>query len=370
MRALSKVSVALFDQRWDGKADRTYLGICLPSTQTLLIFSLTRRQDAQKKYETLETTKLVEMPAISIAPIRATRPIVYDALIVKPGGEVCLLTHGFRQIHLQLEGKDRHLDLITVDNQQRKIVGVEHPTLSSITFVYSDMSKARTSIDLVPTDAATAQALQVLAQTLPAQNSFELHQAFLHIWSSRRLATSKGVEFDCFEAALALVFHLEGTIQQAPKSDTSKWQALSFSSSYSRFCSDPALIKLKMPSDKGVPTFVRQSRPPHNMLAPILYALHSMGEDMRIFPHRHESLLRLASLICRIALIIRPEWADYWKRLCPDAMHGWPSSSATGEHHPYGGYTFLLILCSYRAFRRSYTCMANRYVRTTIRANQ
>ena len=67
------------------------------------------------------------------------------------------------------------------------------------------------------------------------------------------------------------------------------------------------------------------------MLGPILYALHTMGEDMRLSPHRYEDLLRFASLICRIAIIIRPEWADYWKRLCPEAMAGWPSPAATGE---------------------------------------
>jgi anaphase-promoting complex subunit 1 len=32
-----------------------------------------------------------------------------------------------------------------------------------------------------------------------------------------------------------------------------------------------------------------------------------------------------------IGRIIRPEWADYWKRLCPSASSGWPSPSITSK---------------------------------------
>jgi anaphase-promoting complex subunit 1 len=40
--------------------------------------------------------------------------------------------------------------------------------------------------------------------------------------------------------------------------------------------------------------------------------------------------LRFAPVLCRIALAIRPEWADYWKRLVPDAISSWPSPITSG----------------------------------------
>ncbi|KAJ7050909.1 hypothetical protein C8F01DRAFT_1343574 [Mycena amicta] len=63
------------------------------------------------------------------------------------------------------------------------------------------------------------------------------------------------------------------------------------------------------------------------LLAPILYAMHSMAEDLRLRIDHYKDLCRLAPVICRIALVVRPEWADYWKHLCPDAMTGWPHPS-------------------------------------------
>jgi anaphase-promoting complex subunit 1 len=328
----------LFDQRWDGRSDRSFLGICLAASQTLLTFSLIRRRD-EKKYETVEVAILAELPAISIASMRATREKVWDAIIVKPDGRLALLTHGLRELPLQLDGKVRRADLMDVDSgsasnkAERKITAVEDATFSSVTLVYDDGLKMRTSIDLIPNDTTTSQVLQVLAQTLPPQYCFALHRAFLEIWSSRRFATSDGIEFGCFEAALAQVFNLRDVIvQPAPIRDLSRvWQALSQSSSHDRFTTDPALTRLKLPSQIEVSKPSRHTSTPHKMLAPILYALHTMGEDMRLAAHRYEDLLRLASLICRVALVIRPEWADYWKRLCPDAMSGWPTPATTGE---------------------------------------
>jgi anaphase-promoting complex subunit 1 len=335
--------VALFDQRWDGHNDRSFLGICLPASETLITFALKRRRD-EKKYETVEVSILGQLPAISITSMRATRDKVWDAIIVKPDGRLSLLTHGLRELPLQPEGRgDRH-DLMDIDGgavSGRKIIAVEDVIFSSITIVYDDGSKMRTSIDVIPSDITISQAFQVLAQTLPAQYCFSLHRAFLQIWSSRHFSMSDGVEFTCFEAALAQVFNLGDVIvQPAPARDLSHaWQALSHASSHDRFSADPALARLKLPSRTKTSKPSKHTSKPHQMLAPVLYALHTMGEDMRLAPHRYEDLLRLASLICRVALVIRPEWADYWKRLCPDAMKGWSSPVTTGEWNFRGAST-------------------------------
>ena len=313
------------------------MGICLPASEILLAISLKRRRE--DKFEIVEAEVLTQLPAISIASVRATRERVWDAIIVKPDGRLNLLVHGLRELPLQLDRKDRRGDLMDVDgglasiSTGRRISSVEDATFSSITLVYGDGSKMRTSIDLIPSDTTTAQGLQVLAQTLSGEYCFSLHRAFLEIWSSRRFATSDGAEFNCFEAALAHVFNLGDVIAQpAPIRDVSHaWQALSQSPSHNRFTTDPALARLKLPAYVEMPRPGKHVSTPHKMLGPILYALHTLGEDMRLAPHRYEDLLRLASLICRIAVVIRPEWADYWKRLCPDAMTGWPTPATTGK---------------------------------------
>jgi anaphase-promoting complex subunit 1 len=367
----------LFDQRWDGHNDRSILGICLPASETLLTFSLIRRRD-EKKYESVEVAILSQLPAISIASIRATREKVWDAIIVKPDGRLTLLTHGLREIPLQLEGKVDRPDLMDVDGgttsnkSGHTVIGVESVAISSVTIVYNDGSKSRTSIDLIPNDLTTSQVLQVLAQTLPAQYCFSLHRAFLEVWSSRHFSMSDGVEFDCFEAALAHVFNLRDLAKPHPARDLSHaWQALSHSSSHERFRADPALARLELPSRVETPKPSRHPSKPHKLLAPILYALHTMGEDMRLVPHRYEDLLRLVSLICRVALVIRPEWADYWKRLCPDAMAGWPTSATTGEcdfqrESSQNDINYI----SHRTSGRSYACVADRHVGVALWSNQ
>ncbi|KAJ3806574.1 hypothetical protein F5876DRAFT_80552 [Lentinula aff. lateritia] len=67
----------------------------------------------------------------------------------------------------------------------------------------------------------------------------------------------------------------------------------------------------------------------YNQLVVVLYTLHTLAEGMRLLVDRYPLLMRLAPVICRIAMYIRPEWADYWRRMCPDAMFSlpWPSSA-------------------------------------------
>jgi anaphase-promoting complex subunit 1 len=51
--------------------------------------------------------------------------------------------------------------------------------------------------------------------------------------------------------------------------------------------------------------------------------LHSLAEEIKVTIDHHRGLFRLVPVICQIAHVIRPEWADYWKRFCPDAVTDW-----------------------------------------------
>ena len=189
--------------------------------------------------------------------------------------------------------------------------------------VFEDGWRALTTINLVPQDILTNQCLQILALTLPSETFFLLHRLFLEKWSSRNLSTSDDVEFECFTDSLYSTFELDTEVT-ALSSDY--WSMLGSSASHNRFREDPVLKGLNVPPNPSIILGLkRSSHKPHDLLAAILYALHTLGENLRLMVHHYKSLVKLVPILCRIALAIRPEWADYWKRLCPDAIEGWPS---------------------------------------------
>lgn len=329
--------MALFDHRWDGQAERSLMSVCLPSTKTLTLFSLAAGED-----DMLKVTPLAQLPAISATSIRATRGNVWDLLVVKPDHHLTVLTHGTRELPIELRPQnsmtphngtvmDVDANILHPSIDHGRVVSVQNGAFSSATLVFEDGWKARTSIDLVPRDTLTNQSLQILALTLPAETSFALHRTFLEKWSSSYLRTSDGTEFDCFTAALFNVLGLEEASIISPSIHDHVWTALAKSSSHGRFREDPVLKHLTTPSYPKPSLSLKYLHKPHNLLAPVLYALHTLGEDLRLMVHRYDCLLKLVPVISRIALSIRPEWADYWKRLCPDPAIAWPSPATTGE---------------------------------------
>ncbi|KDQ54480.1 hypothetical protein JAAARDRAFT_209213 [Jaapia argillacea MUCL 33604] len=333
------ITASLFDHRWDGATDRALLGICLPESQTLAVFSVTKTEEM-----TLQAAPFHQRAAISAVPMRITRGNVWDLLLVNPDNSLVVLTHGVRELPILLEvgnlvetPAEAIMDLDRGDRREwdssqhkKKIVGVRDPVMSSVTLVLDGGSHLRTAIDLVPQDVLTCQSLHVLALTLPAEYSFALHRRFLQIWSSRGLRTSFGTEFDCFAEALSLVFGLTGDLGTGSQSNT--WSSLSTSVSHVCFSGDSTLRGLELPpSVPYAPSASTLSRP-HELLAPVLNALHTLGEDLRLISHRYACLYHLVPLICRIARVIRPEWADYWKRLYPKATLGWVAPPSNVHH--------------------------------------
>lgn len=321
------VSVALFDNRWDGTCERSLMAICLPKSQSLMIFSLKPSEE-----KTLQAVPLHQSAAISATSLRITRNNVWDLLVLKPDHRLAVYTHGIHELPIQLgyvhHAEDRNMgidvSLPAYMVHHGKTISIQGRSFSSVTVVFEDGWRALTTINLVPQDILTSQCLQILALTLPSDILFLLHRFFLDKWSSRSLSTSDGVEFECFTDSLYRVFDLR--IETATHS-SDYWSTLGSSASHNRFREDPVLKGLKVPpSPSTLVGFKRSSGKPHRLLAAVLYALHTLGENLRLMVHHYKSLVKLAPVLCRIALAVRPEWADYWKRLCPDATQGWPSS--------------------------------------------
>jgi anaphase-promoting complex subunit 1 len=200
------------------------------------------------------------------------------------------------------------------------VVALKHPIRSAVTVELFDGSLSRVSIDFTPKDLLTKQCLEVLALTLPADWYFGLHLTFTDAWRTRRLSCDPEVEFDSFKSALTTILQVEP--YQKDLARNNPWERLSCSASYARLEDDLVLSGLRLPP-RSPPDPPSTPKRPHALLAPVLNALHMLGEDLRLMVHRHDDVHRLAELICLIASIIRPEWADYWKRFCPDVTAGW-----------------------------------------------
>ncbi|KAJ7058266.1 hypothetical protein C8F01DRAFT_1027798 [Mycena amicta] len=325
------MTCALFDGRWSGTSEPSLLSIHLPASEKLIIFELAAQDDA------LEVKHVWDVPALAAVALRITRPNVWDLLVLKPDHQLVVLTHGMKELPIQLQVKNSHpTTTMHVDpppSTSMKIVGLRQHSCQFASFIFEDGNgqrrEHRLCLDLLPTDLLVNQTLQILALTIPGDVFFELHQTFLLLWSAQGLVSADGVQFECLVSALTHAFGLP-LVTTSP-TDASLWSALAKSPSHSRFREDPALRHLKTPNcaPDTIVLDLKTARHPQRktLLAPILYAMHSMAEDLRLRIDHYKDLCRLAPVICRIALVVRPEWADYWKRLCPDAMTGWPHPS-------------------------------------------
>ncbi|KAJ7631908.1 hypothetical protein DFH06DRAFT_1479779 [Mycena polygramma] len=324
------ISCSLFDGRWGGSSERSLLSIHFPTSKSLLLFSVYAGQD-----NILNLKYVSQMPALGAAALRITRRSVWDLLVLKPDHELVVLTHGTKELPIAIKVKVFDPDTVMdVDEALPvegvvQVVGLKHDSFHSATLIFED-DRQRTHeqsvcIDLTAADYLTQQTLHVLALTLPEDIFFELHRNFLEGWSGRGYLTSDGVDFECFTSALCRTFELRSFADSALGGDL--WSSLAKSPSHDRFREDAALRTLirpitslnVFPSDAPLQTPERKA-----LLAPILYALHILGEDLRLSIDHYKALTKLAPVICMVAQVIRPEWADYWKRLCPDAMAGWP----------------------------------------------
>ncbi|KAI5990454.1 hypothetical protein EDD15DRAFT_2452542 [Pisolithus albus] len=294
-RWMEGFSAALFDQRHDGSEFRTLLAICIPGTQAL-IYALPVDQAGRCPHANYLTT----IDATSVVPIRSTRAEIWDLLVVKPGGTVSILTHGLYDLPIQLRlSASRNVRTQDADESSdleiKNVVAAKWECISSVTLTCSGGENYRGRFDMIPQDSLVSQTLRVLALVLPKQEAFDLHRKFLEAWTPHYFWTSSNGEFHALSLAISFVLELKP--------------------------------RLKLP----VPPTSRQyfffTLKPNPLLAPVLYALHMLAEDLRLTVHRYDSLLLLVPLVCQIAHITRPEWVDYWKRLCPNIMPAWPSPS-------------------------------------------
>lgn len=320
------------------------LAICLVTSRNLLIYEISKQNDA---YVAKPASRL---SAFCVTPIRGTRGVIQDLLVVKHDGSLVVLTYGLKEIPLDLvrprkEGDTLVMEVDGVPQPPGRYVPAGKTILSAssgidsqVNLMFHDRSQVRATIDLSPKDQLTRHTLLMLALMLPMDEFFALHHRFLVNWSHKGLDQTESVSFQVLVGALYEVFGLakEDRPPAPPARDGSDaWHKIALTGSARRFREDPIMKKLQVPTPLGtgqrrdVQSLLTQPRP-SPFLAPILLGLHHAAEDLRFMTFRYKDLLKIVPVICKIASIIRPEWADYWKRLCPDALAQWPSPAQTG----------------------------------------
>ena len=313
-----KITAATFDDRWDRKIQRSLLSVCFPNTQLLRTVAVCKQDEGHTKVELLQ-----DMPATSVAPVSSTRPTVKDLLFVKPDGSLGILTHGMRQISIQpCTGNVQHTSYeIQVDIGSRsttslKVARVEERTESSATFVTESGEKMYGSLAFSSPDILVHRCFEVLAMALPSELTFAIRLEFLHLWHEQGLYTIGDTVLVCFRRALFKTLHIK---DPGPEPTALSWDNLSQSHLFEDLNEDASLQALTFPPPMRKHTLTElHLLKPHPLAGAALNALHHLAEDMRINLEQQIMVLRIVPIICTLALVVRPEWADYWKRLCPD----------------------------------------------------
>ncbi len=331
--------------------ERAFLAVCLPRSESLLIMPLVKHE-----HETLGIEPCMCLSATSVAPIKATRPTVLDLLVLKADGSLGLLTHGLSELPLTLVSPHAETAPIPSD-----ILLLKDPLETSVTLCFNDKKTARISLSLAPTFHLTRQCLHMFAMVLPPEPSFQFHYLFLLRWSDKGFVNSSA-SFDALREATYDILGLGGEPKHQPA--PSAWDALGQSRSFTRFADDPALRKLALPPAPCAEKITQVACAPHDMHINFLNGLHHVAQDLLLSINDHEDLKRLVPVICKLAVDIRPEWADYWKRLFPDAMGAWPAPSTASKCSLSLLSTFknISIVSSHCTSRRSPCRLPSRHI--------
>ena len=273
---------------------------------------------------------LQDMQATSMASVRSTRPTVKDLLLLKPDGSLCILTHGTRQIGIRpcVGGAQRashgmQVDASSLQITRLNVIKVEERTESCPTFVLESGEKMYGSLAFSSPDILVQRCFEVLAMALPSEITFAIRLEFLHLWHEQGLFTVEDTVLVCFRRALFKILHIN---DPNPAPMIVGWDDLFQSPLFDDLNEDTSLQGLTHPpAQKRTPTDFHIIKP-HPLAGTALNALHHLAEDMRIDLEQQILVLRIVSIIFTIALVVRPEWADYWKRLCPEVSLTLPSA--------------------------------------------
>jgi anaphase-promoting complex subunit 1 len=322
----ANATVRVFDDRVEDTQRRFFLAVCFPQTGLLMIFLCSTTQDKR-----ISVALHRRMSATSIARVNCLRQDVYDLLTISREHGPTILTYGLQPMPIRFS-LAQPTGNVSAASTLCKAVRLSEDARCNIIVVIQDGSRWQANLDFDNGDDLTVACFRTLSMTLTAEAFFHLKVSYVRRWQDTARVIAHKQSFECFRSALSdtLRFPIRATHQI--KQDDS-WSFLGYSTSRRRFVDDSSLGHLELPdraeAQPQLPAKTRER--PHALLGPALNSLHLLGEDLRQALSTEYLVYTLAPLLCDMALVIRPEWADYWKRTIPDVLDGWPCPLDTSE---------------------------------------
>jgi anaphase-promoting complex subunit 1 len=307
--------VRIFDNNSDGATVREMIAVHFPSTSALLIFECVIDINFNRSVK----LQHVLSEALSIARVNCLRPRTYDLVVATIRNGLLLFALGHNPLPLQIgDFMDRGLGHATA------IVGLTDDIGSCATLIFADSSRSRARFKIRQRDGLVSSALEAISMTIPGENFCALLLRFLHHSQTSSMPGSNEDDVDCLRRAIADTFNIPSIIRHSP-SPEDPWTASFDSNARKVFDEDPAMKFLRTPQRVRPSRLSLPTMAPHPMLTPTFNTFHTWLEDQRLSLATEHIVIKMASLICDIGMVIRPEWADYWKRLVPEALPEWPS---------------------------------------------
>ena len=295
-------------------------------------------------------------PALAIEKVRATRTDAYDLLVLKPDHTLSLYADDQEyqlmlsvdlsvKMESHVEDTSGVVDMsmsmdeghhISLTEPQLQLLSIKDGVGSFFTTVFEGGQERRVSIDLLPHNRLVDDVLATLQYVLPTSQFAELRRNQLVRWCSKSRPTKLKEEIAClWEPLLEMLLGEEpGIIYTRPQQETSAFDSLASSAVHQKFSNDRSLFNLRVPTAKVACATERSSQGVSLFCAPTLYALHVLGQSLKVDLTRQADLEHLVPILLKIGNRIAPEWSDYWSRVFPDAEMAWSSV-------PRGVYTAL-----------------------------
>lgn len=269
-------------------------------------------------------TEVQATPCLAAAPIKSTRPALYDVLVLTLEGGLVIDTCGL-SAHIPVDvpnvvptdGRDEVARKLAISlSMVRDAGGDTNPRIidlvdavdSRVTAVYSDGDRARLSLDFTLPHGLTRRCLEALVYALPHDEFAEFLRDFLlNLQGSK--STSE-VQWDTFASVLCTKCGLGGS---AEKKDILFSPSISGDAVLNRLAE-----RLRLPPESKHPASPVTPVPSAEQ---VLLLLHIVAQDCRLAVTTESDLLSLAPLLMRFAAALgRTDWLDYWQRLVPAAL--------------------------------------------------
>jgi anaphase-promoting complex subunit 1 len=322
----SQITIHPFDARYDSSS----LGILLPS-HTLQVLSLTRQ------HSSLASRPVATHPARAASSLAITRPGIKDLVILTPDGSVKVLLWAPRELNISLSFPTTTTD---PNPPKRKPIALHDPVGSCLTFEFDDGSRARASMDLSPQDYLVRLGFEALARVVPVDEGWEIRKTWLEArWGETTPdpSTRDKTEFECFSDAVCKVF-LDAREGRDVPALASAWEALSSTRTHARIRDEQMFTAAGLALPEPDPAFLHPRPvqratpgPTSPYLAPAMLALHLAAQTLVTDVTKMDRLVDIGALVLKLARQVRPDYVDYWSRLCCDAPEAWLGCVGNGK---------------------------------------